>query len=383
MSLNPMALYEAVGQKAIFILLALVLFLMFSPYSVLLFMDERDHLLTRDLAKHPEAVNFIIFLVLCKFAAFGVVFVSLPLVGNWFFAEGKEGPLLEREEVERARGLGARERALLSQGVVRLGRVLEVRGRKVWVEHKDGRGELHRVKLKGERGVPSPKVGESLALLCDPLDGREVVAPSMMGVSFEGQEEVEDARPARLTRPALPREAPKEVLSLDLLATLQPMPRAKRWGRGGSASAQVGSLVVRPEGELGWRLGGQAPKVIRLDQPFQVGLGAWLLGDGRAEVLVSLRPRKAQDAGLVFQVRTEWDARCVSKEVPLQQDEHPSVAPEEFARLWEVVRFYAAAHGEDPGHLLALPEDFGGAASEGARVGAVVGAWAKAQGIGR
>jgi hypothetical protein len=85
----------------------------------------------------------------------------------------------------------------------------------------------------------------------------------------------------------------------------------------------------------------------------------------------------------VFQVRTEWDARCVSKEVPLQQDEHPSVAPEEFARLWEVVRFYAAAHGEDPGHLLALPEDFGGAASEGARVGAVVGAWAKAQGIGR
>jgi hypothetical protein len=142
---------------------------------------------------------------------------------------------------------------------------------------------------------------------------------------------------------------------MPLKATLRPMDtpllvalRHNLLG-GGRASTQVGLLTVTPGHAITQHHHDQDSQRLRLDAPFNLQLTVWLAPEGRAELNLSLRQGTA-----CIRLRTELPQRAIHRSVPTQQSDAPWLAAEDFAALWPVLRFHAAATGRDPGQLLAL-----------------------------
>jgi hypothetical protein len=344
---------QALGQKSLYLLLILVFFLMFTPYSVVLFLDEGDRWLTRDLARNPEAVRVILYLIICKLVGFGVLFVSLPAVGNWFLDEEAAPPRPPDKVVARAWPLTASQRLLLAEGALVRGVVEAVRWPQVTVSYEDAQGSRHEARLRAHESpsIQAPEPGEVMSLLYDPSRPGEVVAPSLLEVTFLEGAPLEDRRAEAL--PAAPApEAPSGEVACALLASLRPV-RSPWWPRGRQERrAQAGALRLSAQGELWVQEGRQAPRSLRLDEPFVLHLGAWLLPEGRAELHVWVRRKDAPPREAPIQLRAELPQASLSRSLPILQSNAPLVPPEDFARLWVALRHYAAAWGDDPGPLV-------------------------------
>lgn len=357
---NLAALRLRLGQKSPYILLALILFLMFTPYSVVLFMDDKEQWLTRDLARNPEALQVIFFLILCKMTAFGLIFASLPAISHWFLGEEEPPPPPPDKVTYKPYALSAAQRTLLTQGVVLRGQVQQVRWPSVTVRYLDTQGQEHSARLRAHHSeqLQPPQEGDVLTLLYDPEHPSEVVAPSLLDVSFEEDPDREDQRPQSLPAPAPVQDHGMAPRSMALKATLRPVRTPLLVSlrhnllRSGRGSTQLGLLTVTPGHSLTQHHHDQEVQRIHLDQPFTLHMTVWLAAAGRTELNLSLHQGGAQ-----IRLRTELDQRAVHRSIPTQQSDAPWLDPTDFAALWPVLRFHAAATGRDPGPLLALEQN--------------------------
>lgn len=143
--------------------------------------------------------------------------------------------------------------------------------------------------------------------------------------------------------------------------TLQPGSSRKA----GALSLEDGVLeqATRPPDPRG------ADQIARLElaRDFNASLSCWLISDEQLELSVQLRQRDASDQAQVVRFRVRLPQARVSDQVALKQDQAPFVAPEDFARLWPVLVFYAQAHGLRLGDLVAPGADHS-ASTTGAKV---------------
>ncbi len=368
-SLDWERLRVRVGRNGIFFVLTFALLMMFSPYLVMAFIDMDERALVQDLARNPDAMAALFVLIACKMIGMGTIFAFLPLVKRWYFDE--EVPAARpRPAASAARQKAPRltlgQRTLLTHGALIQGEVEDTaRWPKVKIRYVDALGAGREATVKAHPGaVDRPEVGASIALLIDPQAPTEVVAPSLLGVAFEEAGPVEEGRfePSTMGVAPIGEAVAEAAINAPMVSTLRPVAASRllalqRRLRGRpQVSAQVGAVALTPT-SLIQSVGRRArPVEVRLDRPFSTEVTAWLVSGELAEVTVRLRQRsggagwgaagEASGHGATIALRAELPQRQVSRALPLKQGAGPYVEAPDFARIWPVVAFFAAAHGD-------------------------------------
>ncbi len=255
-----------------------------------------------------------------------------------------------------------RARVLLSHGQVVFGKVLGVSPatREVEFSYLDAAGQSHRgaVFLTDDKSLDEYRRGVVLTLLADPDAPHRVVLPAVLGATFEESSPLADERrilpaaSAALEGLVLHRDSAGE--QVPLLSSLEPMPY-RGLGRRSTKRARQGVLLLS-EHTLRARLTqSHKPVEVPWERPFVVVLSVWLLGDGEAELNVSVRSvGEGPDAPWV-RFRTRWPQRAISAELDLKQELFPWVAPGDFERLWAHLSHYGAFHGLDLSRKVIAP----------------------------
>jgi len=157
-----------------------------------------------------------------------------------------------------------------------------------------------------------------------------------------------DHRPRRLP-PARPLSVPDaDDLQARLTRQRPPLPEASRWHRltwrlrRPDALATLDATATR----LTFRSTRvETPFDLVWEGPFVVQLSAWLVDAHTVDVHVTLRQTGDVHPGPPIAFTTPLPQRCVSRNLPLHQDNLPFLAPSDFDRLWPRIAFYATTSG--------------------------------------
>lgn len=364
-----------IGSKAIFIIMAMALMLMFTPYVLIGFMTPEESQMIYELHHNPRAMEVLLLIITAKMVGLGSIFTCLPLVKRFFFNERAENVVSFEKAPDRERlaPLTLTQRVVLTHGVVVHGRVLEVRWPAVTVRYKGPWGERHTARLMAHpKGKTPPRAGQALELLIDPQSPGDVVAPELLDIVFDAPPAFEDCRPVKHPhqdvrepvmddeRAQVPLRSTLRPIEPPMLLTLSRSLTGRR-----TMTTHIGALSIEREclrysleqrpGEL----------VLSLERPFAIELSVWLTSDEHAELNVSLRRRGADLSQPSLCFRVEMPQQWLSRDLPTKHEErHPYLALDDFHRLWATLRFHATIHGEAKELLAAvalpdrLPEEF-------------------------
>ena len=330
---------------AVVVLAALGMFFLFAPYLVVLFFPQGDLALLRDLNRSPEAVQIVIFMVVCKMVGLGIIFSAMPFFFRSLFS-GEPRPAPPADiRIARERALTRIERALLEHGHATVAQVTRVQWPDIDLAWRDHTGSPRSASARSHApdSIAQPAVGERVHLLYDPLAPEDVVVPRILDVVFDPEHLVADRRP-----PTVPAAAPPEEhrggLTLGLQPTLHRVPRAF-W-----RSIRQAVRRARCPGLGPMSLEGDELRIgdvrVCLDRPFSVSLSAWANGDDTVELTIAVRQRHVVPAAPALLFRVEQAMAHVAATVPTGRSDAPWVTTEAFAPLWAALRFYLAAHGE-------------------------------------